>query len=45
MGFVERLLFIVYNSVDNTPVEPFCGLAPRPNFIAERVDFSPLSRA
>ena len=38
-------LFIVYNSVDNTPVEPFCGLAPRPNFIAERVDFSPLGRA
>ncbi len=35
-------LFIVYNSVHNTPVAPFCGLAPRPNFIAERVDFSPL---
>ena len=36
-------LFIVYNSVHNTPVAPFCGLAPRPNFIAERVDFSPLA--
>ncbi len=35
-------LFVVYNSVDNTPVEPFCGLSPRPHFIAERVDFSPI---
>lgn len=35
-------IFIVYNSVDNTPVTPFCGLAPRPNFIAERQDFTPL---
>lgn len=35
-------IFIVYNSVDNTPVAPFCGLAPRPNFIAERQDFTPL---
>ncbi len=36
-------VFVVYNSVDNTPVAPFCGLAPRPNFIAEREDFTPLS--
>ena len=36
-------LFVVYNSVENTPVAPFCGLAPRPNFIAERQDFTPLA--
>jgi ectoine hydroxylase len=35
-------VFVVYNSVDNTPVAPFCGLTPRPNFIAERQDFTPL---
>lgn len=35
-------IFIVYNSVHNRPVKPFCGLAPRPNFIAERQDFSPV---
>ncbi|PZO15680.1 MAG: ectoine hydroxylase [Burkholderiales bacterium] len=34
-------VFVVYNSVHNQPVEPFCGLAPRPNFIAERQDFAP----
>ena len=38
-------VFVVYNSVENTPVEPFCGLSPRPNFIAEREDFTPLTRA
>lgn len=37
-------IFVVYNSVHNTPVAPFCGLAPRPNFIAERQDFTPLPR-
>ncbi len=36
-------VFVVYNSVENTPVAPFCGLAPRPNFIAEREDFRPLA--
>lgn len=36
-------VFVVYNSVENTPVAPFCGLAPRPNFIAERQDFTPLT--
>jgi ectoine hydroxylase len=36
-------VFVVYNSVHNTPVAPFCGLTPRPNFIAEREDFRPLS--
>ena len=35
-------IFVVYNSVENAPVEPFCGLPPRPNFIAEREDFTPL---
>jgi len=33
-------VFIVYNSLENKPVQPFCGLAPRPNFIAEREDFT-----
>jgi ectoine hydroxylase len=36
-------VFVVYNSVDNTPVAPYCGLKPRPNFIAERQDFTPLT--
>ncbi|ARU05530.1 ectoine hydroxylase [Comamonas serinivorans] len=35
-------VFVVYNSVDNRPEAPFCGLAPRPNFIAEREDFTPV---
>ena len=34
-------IFIVYNSLQNKPVAPFCGLSPRPNFIAERNDFTP----
>lgn len=38
-------VFLVFNSVHNTPVAPFCGLAPRPNFIAEREDFTPLPNA
>lgn len=29
-------LFIVYNSVENRLVAPFCGRAPRPEFLAER---------
>ena len=37
-------VFMVFNSVHNTPVEPFCGLAPRPNFIAEREDFTPVGQ-
>jgi ectoine hydroxylase len=36
-------VFVVYNSIENTPVAPFCGLAPRPHFIAEREDFTPLA--
>lgn len=35
-------VFVVFNSVDNTPVAPFAGTQPRPPFIAERVDFSPV---
>ncbi|KMP10535.1 hypothetical protein UR09_05810 [Candidatus Nitromaritima sp. SCGC AAA799-A02] len=34
-------VFFVYNSIENTLVEPFCGLKPRPDYIASR-DFSPL---
>lgn len=34
-------IFIVYNSVHNKPLAPYCGLSPRPNFIAERQDFTP----
>jgi ectoine hydroxylase len=37
-------VFMVFNSVHNTPVAPFCGLAPRPHFIAERQDFTPAGR-
>ncbi|HEX6928848.1 MAG TPA: ectoine hydroxylase [Gammaproteobacteria bacterium] len=35
-------VFIVFNSVGNTLVEPFCGLKPRPQHIANRTDFSPV---
>jgi len=28
--------FYVYNSVENAPVEPFCGHRPRPGYIASR---------
>jgi ectoine hydroxylase len=35
-------LFVVYNSVENLPREPYCGKPPRPDFIASR-DFTPLS--
>jgi ectoine hydroxylase len=29
-------LFFVYNSVENRLVDPYCGLAPRPHYIATR---------
>jgi len=35
-------LFFVYNSVENTLVEPFCGRTPRPEYIATRDSFEPL---
>ena len=33
-------IFYVYNSMENTLVAPFCGLKPRPDYIASR-EFSP----
>ncbi|WP_300343756.1 ectoine hydroxylase [Nesterenkonia sp.] len=33
-------VFIVYNSVENTPVEPFAAPQPRPEFLSSR-DFTP----
>jgi len=35
-------VFMVYNSVENTLNPPKYGLAPRPEYIAARKDFSPL---
>jgi len=35
-------IFFVYNSVENSLAAPFCGLDPRPEFIASR-DFTPLA--
>lgn len=35
-------VFIVFNSVENTLVEPFCGLKPRPQHIGNRKDFAPI---
>lgn len=32
-------IFVVYNSLENKLETPFCGLAPRPNFIAEREQY------
>ncbi|ADJ28465.1 ectoine hydroxylase [Nitrosococcus watsonii] len=34
-------IFFVYNSIENTLVQPYCGLEPRPEYIASR-DFTPL---
>ncbi|HEX3779497.1 MAG TPA: ectoine hydroxylase [Pseudonocardiaceae bacterium] len=36
-------IFVVFNSVENTLVEPFAAPSPRPSFIAAR-EFTPLSR-
>ncbi|WP_120997366.1 ectoine hydroxylase [Stutzerimonas urumqiensis] len=36
-------LFYVYNHVDNALQAPFCDRPPRPAFVAERKDFSPLA--
>lgn len=33
--------FFVFNSIQNQLTAPFCGLAPRPNYIASR-DFAPI---
>ncbi len=37
--FPRSNFFVVYNSMENTVVEPFCGLPPRPNHISERKRF------
>lgn len=34
--FARTNIFAVYNSVDNRLREPYCGLPPRPDFIANR---------
>jgi ectoine hydroxylase len=35
-------LFVVFNSIENTPVEPFAAGKPRPSYLGSR-DFTPLS--
>lgn len=40
--FPRSNAFFVYNSVENTPAEPWSGQAPRPDFLAEREDFTQL---
>ncbi|MGZ4472070.1 MAG: ectoine hydroxylase [Nocardioidaceae bacterium] len=40
--FARSNVFIVYNSVENTCVEPFAAPRPRPDFIGAR-DFTPVS--
>ncbi len=35
-------VFLVYNSIDNTLADPFCGLPPRPEHIATRQEVVPL---
>lgn len=37
--------FIVYNSVNNLPLNPFGTRTPRPGFLAERGDFNAVERA
>ncbi|WP_405540365.1 ectoine hydroxylase [Streptomyces sp. NBC_00075] len=39
--YPRRNVFIVYNSMENSLVEPFCSAARRPEFIASR-DFTPV---
>lgn len=35
-------LFFVYNSVENTLHDPYCGNRPRPEFLANRSNYEPL---
>ena len=35
-------VFIVFNSIENTPVEPFAAPVPRPEFLGARAPFEPL---
>ena len=37
-------VFFVYNSVDNRLATPYCGLTPRPGYIATRGPVVPLGR-
>ncbi|EIF00700.1 ectoine hydroxylase [Saccharomonospora glauca] len=41
--FPRSNIFLVFNSVENTLVEPFAAKRPRPSFIGAR-DFTPLTR-
>ena len=34
--------FFVYNSAENTLVDPYSGMQPRPEHIATRKDFAPI---
>ncbi len=36
--FPRSNIFFVFNAVSNRPVDPFCGLAPRPEYIGARKD-------
>jgi ectoine hydroxylase len=38
-------VFLVYNSVNNQPVAPFGSRTPRPDFLAERANFTAVERA
>lgn len=40
--FPRANAFIVYNSVNNRPLQPFGAKVPRPGFLAERDDFTPV---
>lgn len=40
--FARSNVFFVYNSVENTLTEPYCGLKPRPEHIATRESFRAL---
>ncbi len=40
--YPRRNLFFVCNSVENKPVAPFCGNAPRPEYLATRKNIEPL---
>lgn len=40
--FARSNVFFVYNSVENTLTEPYCGLKPRPEHIAARESFRAL---
>ncbi|MGD8379150.1 MAG: ectoine hydroxylase [Gammaproteobacteria bacterium] len=40
--FPRSNVFMVFNSVENTVVEPFSAPRPRPDWLGERHDFSPI---